>query len=83
VNLRPALPHSVRQMEARRRRRARQDFVRTFRRRLASSDTWGVLALVVIAVVLAAWLSTFALDALTNPVQAALDLVRLGPKSRH
>lgn len=83
MKLRPALPQSVREMEARRRRRARQDFVRNLRRRLGSSDTWGILALVVIAVVLAAWLSTFALDALTNPVQAALDLVRLGPKSRH
>jgi hypothetical protein len=83
VNLRPALPMSVRQLEARRRRRARRDLARNLRRRLASSETWGIIVLVAIGLVLALWLTTHALDALTNPVQAALDLVRLGPKSRH
>jgi len=51
-------------------------------RMLASSETWVLIALGAVCVVLVLWLATHFLEALTNPVQSAIDLVRFGPKSR-
>jgi hypothetical protein len=83
VNLRPTLPPSVRRLEARRRNHARRDFIRGVRRYLSSPGNWSMLLLAGVGVVLLLWLTTHAVDALSNPVQSALDLVRLGPKTRH
>ena len=41
-----------------------------------------MLALGVIVLVIALWLMSYFLDSLKDPVNAAMDLVRLGPKSR-
>jgi hypothetical protein len=71
------LPASPRRLEARRRHR-REQLVR----RLASSETWGMVALGAIVVVIALWLMSYFLESLKDPVNAAMDLVRLGPKSR-
>jgi hypothetical protein len=51
-------------------------------RKLASSETWVLIALGAVCTVLVLWLTTHFLEALTNPVQSAIDLVRFGPKSR-
>jgi len=40
-----------------------------------------MVALGVIVLVIALWLMSYFLDSLKDPVRAAMDLVRLGPKS--
>ena len=41
-----------------------------------------MVALAGIVLVIGLWLMSYFLESLTDPVRAALDLVRLGPKSR-
>jgi hypothetical protein len=41
-----------------------------------------MVALGVIVLVIALWLMSYFLESLDDPVRAAMDLVRLGPKSR-
>jgi hypothetical protein len=71
------LSASSRRLDARRRYR-RQRLVRN----LTSAETWVLVALGVIILVLALWLMSYVLDPLQDPVRAAIDLVRLGPASR-
>jgi len=56
----------------------RQRFVR----QLTSTETWAMVALTAIVLVIVLWLLSYFLDSLKDPVRAAMDLVRLGPKSR-
>jgi hypothetical protein len=71
------LPASPRRLDARRRDRRRR-----FLRRFTSGETWAMVALAGIVLVIGLWLMSYFLESLTDPVRAALDLVRLGPKSR-
>jgi len=51
-------------------------------RRLTSTETWAMVALAAIVLVIVLWLLSYFLDSLKDPVRAAMDLVRLGPRSR-
>jgi hypothetical protein len=71
------LSASPRRLEARRRHHRKRVVAR-----LTSADTWAMVALGGIVLVIVLWLMSYFLESLKDPVNAAMDLVRLGPKSR-